>query len=282
MYSILELNLIATLPPELFNKLVSQPSMTIGLNENPWICNCQFLEMTSLLNWNTIGLNRTILSPPIDCIRTNVTVTWPSANECVDRLQFIHPLKMCLGNKRKVNKYIYSKFVLRVDQMHGHLVIKTNVQDAYRIWFHSIESHYANTPNMNGNLTCNIAYPAKSYGCLTVTKNSANITLNRLFLMKNVGKILICIDYVHTNYMMMFWPLHCVLYNPNNNDLNDVLSAPNYLFMLIIATIIIIVGICLGFIGHILVHVLRNKFEIKNDKSNVITKAEITKVMTMF
>lgn len=266
-------NLIKTLSPEVFNKLVRKPTMTISLNENPLICNCQLLEITSLPIWIAIGSNRTILSPPIDCTRANITNAWPAANECTERVQIIHLLKLCFGGKRKVEKYIYSKFSLRIDQRRGRLVIKTNVQDTYRIWYHAIESYNTNKRNIHGNLTCNITLLTNSYGCSIIAKNSTNITLEAI-LLQNVSTIFICIDYVHTEYFMMFWPLHCILYNQNTNKLDNGLSPPNYSFMLTIAIVIAIVGISLGFIGHIVTYAWVHKCGKNSDETDNITKAD--------
>lgn len=62
----LQLNLLTTLPPKVFDKILTKPSLTITLSSNQWNCDCDLLHLQKLILFNptTFAESASCVLPP--------------------------------------------------------------------------------------------------------------------------------------------------------------------------------------------------------------------------
>lgn len=226
---ILSENLIKTLSPWIFNKILGRTNglpIEIDLYENPISCDCNFHVLVTLGTRINVNHSMSIFRPQVKCIRENGNMNYSLVSECKE-LQIIHPLKICQSD-REFDKVIYSKFTIRLNIEKESLMIMSVVNDSYRLWIYDyIDPNLYYKKWIYSDKKCP---PNKTLEqatkCQIIRGHNAEIPIGNLLATSKLT--IFCVSYIHGGYEIRFWPLHCISYGGAHSidvvTLRDALS----------------------------------------------------------
>lgn len=238
----LEGNKLKTLPTGLFrNFFVKKNSKyhNFILSNNPWACDCDFLENIYIpsVYFRQLSNNTPINDPSILCPDFN-----PMENDSIRQcknLQWLQDKSICMN--LSTHLFLFAKFSIKIDANHQFIYVNSTPSRAFRLWIIDrdkkclFKSRHTKCPKYD--------WIWGFTECLNFQwENNSKMKIKfPIFAGPRYEYRTICINYIAANGELTFWPLNCV--TVQHIWTNDVQSS--WMWQSISA---IVLGIAIGFL----------------------------------